>query len=75
MRAMDRRRDRINYFARFLVTPTGEDWEGLQLPDVLFPLYYLYRPLRMTKWLARWVWRRATARIAVSRNGEKSRDS
>ena len=75
MRAMDRRRDRINYFARFLVTPTGEDWEGLQLPDVLFPLYYLYRPLRMTKWLARWVWRRATARIAASRNGERSRDS
>ena len=30
-----------------LFTPTLADWEALSLPDPLFPLYYLYRPLRL----------------------------
>ena len=30
-----------------LLTPTEEEWKFLSLPDFLFPLYYLLRPIRL----------------------------
>jgi hypothetical protein len=47
MRAQDRLRDRIRYILFRLFLPTVEDWKQVRLPDPLFFLYFLFRPLRL----------------------------
>jgi hypothetical protein len=47
MNAQDRLRDRIRYLLLRLFLPTVEDWKRIPLPDLLFPLYFLFRPLRL----------------------------
>jgi hypothetical protein len=54
--ARDRPGDRIASLWRRLWTPTFNDWQFVQIPDSLYPLYYLIRPARlawhaMTRWL------------------------
>jgi hypothetical protein len=44
--SMERRRDRIRYWAYRAVTPTMGDWEFLPLPRMLYPAYVFIRPLR-----------------------------
>ena len=56
--AMERLRDKARYCFRFVTTPMEEDWDNLKLPDPLFPLYYLLRPLRVGRWFPRWIWQR-----------------
>jgi hypothetical protein len=60
IRAMERPWDRVRYWLLFATTPYYDDWEGLRLPDFLFPVYYVLRPLRMSKFFARWLWRQAS---------------
>jgi hypothetical protein len=43
---MERRRDRIRYWAYRAITPTMGDWGFLPLPRMLYPAYVLVRPLR-----------------------------
>lgn len=47
LRSREDLRDRLSYCYGMLTTPTLADWEALPLPDALFPLYYLHRPLRL----------------------------
>jgi len=58
IRAMERLRDKARYCLRFATTPMEEDWDNLKLPDPLFPLYYILRPMRVGRWFPRWVWQR-----------------
>ncbi|HYJ86513.1 MAG TPA: nucleotidyltransferase family protein [Pyrinomonadaceae bacterium] len=44
----ERRRDRLRYCLHLAATPRVYDWMVLPLPDRLFFLYYLLRPLRLT---------------------------
>jgi hypothetical protein len=44
---MDRPGDRARYVGRSLMVPQPEDWRAVPLPDPLFPLYYLIRPVRL----------------------------
>jgi hypothetical protein len=48
---MDRAWDRLSCLSRrwldILTTPRSTDWNSLPLPDALFPLYYVIRPLRL----------------------------
>jgi hypothetical protein len=46
---MDRKRDAIISFLRAIFVPTISDWQELALPGALYPLYYLFRPLRLLK--------------------------
>ena len=46
---MDRKRDALASALRALFVPTLPDWEALALPSTLHPLYYAYRPLRLSK--------------------------
>jgi hypothetical protein len=39
--------DKVHYTLRFGVTPTVDEWKTLQLPDPLFPAYYVVRPVRL----------------------------
>jgi hypothetical protein len=39
--------DRARYAARWLFTPSPEDWAWARLPDALSPLYRAMRPLRL----------------------------
>jgi hypothetical protein len=48
-RVMDRKRDALLSAFRALFVPTLPDWQALALPAPLHPLYYAYRPLRLTK--------------------------
>ena len=48
-RVMDRKRDALVSALRALFIPTLPDWQALALPAPLHPLYYAYRPLRLTK--------------------------
>jgi len=47
LRAQERWRDRLRYCARVALTPTPGDWAWLRLPDALYPLYYVLRPIRL----------------------------
>jgi len=49
LKARERLRDKIRYCVRKATTLSGEDWELLPLPKFLFPLYYVLRPIRLTK--------------------------
>ena len=41
-------------FFRHILRPTPADWELLHIPESLFPVYYLTRPVRLAwKWCAR----------------------
>jgi hypothetical protein len=39
--------DRVRLCTRLVLTPTPGDWAFVQLPTILFPLYYLIRPFRL----------------------------
>jgi hypothetical protein len=43
----ERLRDKVRYCARVAFTPNEEDWNSLQLPPALWPLYYAVRPIRL----------------------------
>lgn len=47
LRMRERWQERLRYTAGTLLTPTLEDWGACPLPEPLFPVYYLYRPLRL----------------------------
>ena len=47
LRAQDRWRDRLRYCARVALTPSTGDWAWLRLPDAVYPLYYVARPIRL----------------------------
>ena len=47
LRMRERRRDRLRSSLRLAATPRVYDWMFLPLPDRLFFLYYLLRPLRL----------------------------
>jgi hypothetical protein len=47
LRCMDRRHDQARYLLRSVVVPQPEDWNAVPLPEPLFPLYYLIRPIRL----------------------------
>ncbi len=54
--ARDSAGDRIASLWLRLWTPTANDWRFVQLPDALYPLYYVVRPVRLvwhalTRWL------------------------
>jgi len=47
LRMRERWQDRLRYGTATLFTPTLEDWNSLPLPEPLFPLYSLVRPIRL----------------------------
>lgn len=49
LRIMDRKRDALISVLRSIFVPTLPDWQALALPSSLHPLYYAYRPLRLSK--------------------------
>ncbi len=46
-RMHERRRDRFNYTLHTMIDPNVADWARYPLPECLFPLYYVIRPLRL----------------------------
>jgi len=48
-KSMDRKRDALVSALRALLVPTLPDWQALALPAALHPLYYAFRPLRLSK--------------------------
>jgi hypothetical protein len=46
--------DRVRYAARWLFTPSPEDWAWARLPDALSPLYRAVRPLRLAARYGPW---------------------
>lgn len=42
-------RGKLQFLGSLLFTPTQKEWEIIKLPKLLFPLYYLIRPFRLTK--------------------------
>jgi hypothetical protein len=55
---MDRKRDAVTSLLRAVFVPTLSDWEALTLPATLHPLYYAYRPLRLSKEYGAALWQR-----------------
>ncbi|PWT95245.1 MAG: hypothetical protein C5B55_01555 [Blastocatellia bacterium] len=49
LRIMDRKRDALISALRSIFVPTLPDWQALALPSSLNALYYVYRPLRLSK--------------------------
>lgn len=46
-RVRRRLRDKLRYWMRTVITPNHADWLDVPLPESLFPLYYLFRPVRL----------------------------
>jgi putative nucleotidyltransferase-like protein len=64
LRIMDRKRDALVSALRAIFVPTLPDWQALALPAPLHPLYYAYRPLRLSKAYTTSLWRKVRARNA-----------
>jgi len=47
LRALEGRKARLNYCWIRAVVPTVQDWRWVRLPDSLYFLYYLLRPVRL----------------------------
>ena len=45
--AMDRKRDAVVGLLRSMLLPTVADWRLVTLPDALYPMYYVLRPIRL----------------------------
>lgn len=48
MELRERRRDRVAFWWRLLVTPGAGEWSAVRLPRMLFPLYRVVRVWRLT---------------------------
>ena len=57
LRIMNRKRDALISALRSIFVPTLADWQSLALPALLHPLYYVYRPLRLSKIYSTSLWR------------------
>ena len=57
--ARERRIDRIRHVSRFLLTPGVGDWDAVQLPKFVTPLYRLVRLVRVGQVAAQYAFRRA----------------
>ncbi len=57
--ARERRIDRIRHIFRFLLTPGAGDWDAVQLPKFVTPLYRLVRLARVGQVAAQYAFRRA----------------
>lgn len=53
MRCRERLRDRAYYVFDQMFVPKPADWAWVRLPPVLYPLYYLLRPVRLAAKFAR----------------------
>lgn len=62
LRIMDRKRDVLTSALRSIFVPTLPDWQALALPSPLHPLYYAYRPLRLSKVYGTSLWRKLRPR-------------
>ena len=60
LRIMDRKRDALISVLRAIFVPTVPDWQTLSVPASLRPLYYAYRPLRLSKVYSSALLRRVT---------------
>lgn len=60
LRIMDRKRDALLSALRAIFVPTVPDWQTLALPASLHSLYYVYRPLRLSKVYGISLWRKLT---------------
>jgi len=49
VRMQERVWDGLRYCLRLAATPTDEDYAVVRLPDPLFPLYFVLRPVRLAK--------------------------
>jgi hypothetical protein len=49
LKMKERLPDKIRYCVRVVTTTTVEDWKLLPLPNFLFPLYYMFRPIRLIR--------------------------
>jgi hypothetical protein len=49
LKMRERLRDKVRYCVRSVTTHTVGDWMALPLPRPLFPLYYVLRPIRLTR--------------------------
>ena len=63
LRVMDRKRDAVISALRALFVPTLPDWQALALPAPLHPLYYAFRPLRLSKVYSTALLRRARRNV------------
>jgi hypothetical protein len=52
-RMMDSRADRLQSLLRAAMLPTQREWEAIELPDALTPLYHVIRPVRVLAMYAR----------------------
>jgi hypothetical protein len=50
---MDSRADRVRSLVRATMLPTEREWEAIELPGSLTPLYHLVRPARVLAVYAR----------------------
>jgi hypothetical protein len=58
LRVLDRKRDAMLAALHAIFVPTLTDWQALALPDRLHPLYYAFRPLRLSKVYGTTFWQR-----------------
>ena len=49
LRLRERKRDRLRFVSRLVLTPSAGDWAAVQLPESLFPLYRMIRLARLAR--------------------------
>lgn len=65
LKIMDHKRDALVSALRAVFVPTLTDWDSLSLPAPLHSLYYVYRPLRLSRVYTTSLWRKLSSRGAA----------
>ena len=58
LKIMDRKRDALVSVMRAIFVPTISDWQAVTIPASLHPLYYGFRPLRLSTVYGKSLWRK-----------------
>jgi hypothetical protein len=58
MSILDGRMEKIIFFFRLVLKPVNEDFAAIRLPDILFPAYYVVRPVRLIMTYKKALWER-----------------
>ncbi len=58
LKIMDRKRDALVSLIRAIFVPTISDWRAVTIPASLHPLYYGFRPLRLSSVYGKSLWRK-----------------
>jgi hypothetical protein len=58
MSILDGPMEKVSFFFQLVLKPVNEDFAAIRLPDILYPAYYVVRPVRLIMTYRKALWER-----------------